>query len=126
MPAPALVGPNIYAAGGTYLRDAYRRVYERLGGDEKLEEWAGRNDENYYRFQQINARLQPKDVQVSLDNSAESLLLAFEAQQRGEIVQFIEDEKPKIEAENAEFVELPKPAGAIAWRKPKTVIVAQV
>lgn len=104
MPAPpALAGANIYAASGSYLRDAFRRVHERLGGDDRLLDEANRTPQAYWEFQKLNARLQPKDVHVNLDNSAEALLEALEAKRRGEIVQYIE-EKPAIEAE---FEELP-------------------
>lgn len=106
MPAPpATLGSNIYAASGNYLRDSFRRVHERLGGDDRLLQEANRSPSAYWEFQKINRSLQPKDVTVNLDNSAEALLEALEAKKRGEIVQYI-DEQNVIE--DAEFTEVPR------------------
>ncbi|MBI1316398.1 hypothetical protein GC167_06000 [bacterium] len=103
MPAPpALLGHNIYAASGSYLRDAFRRVHERLGGDDRLLQEANRSSAAYWEFQKLNAKLQPKDVQVNLDNSAEALLEALEAKKRGEIVQYVDET-----VQDVHFVELP-------------------
>lgn len=102
---PALAGHNIYAASGSYLRDAFRRVHERLGGDDRLLQEANRSSAAYWEFQKLNVRQQPKDVNVNLDNSAEALLEALEAQKRGEIVQYVDEQ---IAAQDAEFVEVPR------------------
>lgn len=104
-PSPALLGTNVYAASGSYLRDAFRRVHERLGGDDRLLQEANRTSSAYWEFQKLNAKLQPKDVQVSLDNSAEALLEAHEAQKRGEIVQFTDE---LVDVQDAEFVDIPR------------------
>lgn len=105
MPAPpATLGADFYAASGSYLRDAFRRVHQRLGGDDRLLQEANRSSAAYWEFQKLNAKLQPKDVHVNLDNSAEALLEALEARRRGEIVQYVDE----LVTQDAEFVELPK------------------
>lgn len=106
MPAPpAILGNDIYAVSGSYLRDAFRRVHERLGGDERLLQEANRSSAAYWEFQKLNVKQQPKDVNVTHDNSAEALLAALEARQRGEIIQYADDQKDAVDAE---FREIPK------------------
>jgi hypothetical protein len=105
MPVPALLVNEIYAASGSYLRDAFRRVHERLGGDDRLLQEANRSSAAYWEFQKLNVKQQPKDVNVTHDNSAEALLAALEARQRGEIIQYVDEQNS---AEDATFVEIPK------------------
>lgn len=99
MPAPPALVPNFYAASGSFLRDAFRRVHERLGGDDRLLQEANKSSAAYWEFQKLNAKLQPKDVSVTLDNSAEALLEALEARRRGETVQYVDEQKDAIDAE---------------------------
>lgn len=106
MPSPPGVLPHIYAASGSYLRDAFRRVHMGLGGDERLLQEANRSPAAYWEFQKLNVRQQPKDVQITLDNSAESLLAAVEARRDGRPVEYIEAKR--IEASEAEYFEIPE------------------
>lgn len=105
MPVPALLGNDIYAVSGSYLRDSFRRVHERLGGDERLLQEANRSSSAYWEFQKLNVKQQPKDINVTRDNSAEALLEALERRQRGEIIQFVDEQ---VSAQDAEFREIPK------------------
>lgn len=105
MAVPSLLGSNIYAVSGAYLRDAFRRVHERLGGDDRLLQEANRSSSAYWEFQKINKSLQPRDVSVTNDNSAEALLAALEARQKGEIIQYVDEQ---ITSQEAEFKEIPR------------------
>lgn len=100
---PALLSNPIYSTG-SFLRDSFRRVHDRLGGDDRLLQEANRSSAAYWEFQKLNAKLQPREVNLQLDNSAEALLEAIEARNRGEIVQYIDE----TATEDAHFVELPK------------------
>lgn len=104
MALPTLLGANIYAISGAYLRDSFRRVHDRLGGDDRLLEEANKSSAAYWEFQKINKSLQPKDVTVTNDNSAEALLAALEARQRGEIVQYVDAQI----TQEAEFADIPR------------------
>lgn len=97
--------PAPYHASGSYLRDAFRRVHERLGGDDRLLQEANRSPQAYWEFQKLNVKQQPKEVQLQLDNSAEALLEALEARKRGEEIQYIDEQQRAIEAD---YVVLPK------------------
>lgn len=119
MPAPPALLTNPIYSTGSFLRDSFRRVHERLGGDDRLCQEANRSSATYWEFQKLNSRLQPKEVNMSLDNSAEALLEALEAKQRGEIVQYIDEQLP---AEDAQFVEL---APLTLW-SPKVAYSARV
>lgn len=105
MALPALLGNDIYAVSGSYLRDAFRRVHDRLGGDDRLLQEANRSSAAYWEFQKLNVKQQPKDINVTRDNSAEALLEALERRQRGEIVQYVDEQ---IAAQDAQFVEIPR------------------
>lgn len=110
---------KFYAASGSFLRDAFRRVHERLGGDDRLLQEANRSSAAYWEFQRLNAKLQPKEVNLNLDNSAEALLEALEAQKRGEIVQYVDELNT---AEDAHFVEV---ARSSLW-SPRTMATVRV
>lgn len=63
-----------------------------------------KDDDGYWKGKAIQARLEPKEVSLTAENSAEALLAAIYAQERGEIVVFAEE---KIAAVDAHFVEGP-------------------
>jgi len=55
----------------------------------------------------LRTKLEPKELALTTDNSAEALLEAIEARARGEQVQFL-DEQNAIEAEYTQVAEIPR------------------
>lgn len=110
MTTPALLGLDIGVAKKRQLRDMLSRAAaiaaHKAGYDSEEEHIAAvavKNDANLFELYKLRARVEPKEVAVTADDSLEALMIAFERKQRGEIVVYA-DEK---QIENAEFTELP-------------------
>jgi hypothetical protein len=87
------------------LRSIFREAFKLTGGIDRLVQEANRSSAGYWEMVKTMTRLEPKDHNINLDNSAEALLEALEASARGETVEFIQDYK--TEAIDAVFSELP-------------------
>lgn len=48
----------------TNLKDSFLNVYETLGGDEKLAEWAGKNQINLGMFYKILSKMLPANMTI--------------------------------------------------------------
>lgn len=102
--------------------EAARRAGFRDSEDRMAEE-VNKSPEAYWTFQKIKKSLEPKEINISAENSAEALLAATLAQERGEIVEFTDVPKiePKIETGSidAEFAEV---KSAAPFRMSKGVV----
>ena len=105
MTDPVFLGMNTSLMKKWRLREYYEAVDMAVGGKMRMVLEINKSSDAYWKFQALRERSQPKDVNVNLDNSAEALLAAYEAEQQGKVVEFADD-KPQITAEDAEFTEV--------------------
>lgn len=105
MPDPRFFGLNTQLMKKWRLREYYDAVDVAIGGKMRMVLEINKSSDAYWKFQNNRRALEPKDINLTVDNSAEALLEAFEREQRGEVIDFAE-EKPLIIAEDAEFTEV--------------------
>ena len=97
---PALLGSRFLKVNKRHAGEIFDRVMSRLGGADRLFEEANKSSEAYWKFIGIWQKLQPKEINITEDNSVEALIAADEARKRGEPVDLIS------EAEDAVFEEV--------------------
>lgn len=86
---------------------------------ERMADVMSKSRDDYWKGIQAAIKVEPKELNVSVENSAEALLAAIEAQERGEIVEFA---TAQITAVDAEFVEVP--TKTTLW--PRRVIASSI
>lgn len=105
MPDPVFLGFSAGLMKKHRLREYYEAVDLAIGGKMRMVLEINKSSDAYWKFQNNRQKLEPKDVNVNIDNSAEALLEAWYAEQRGEVIEFAED-RPQITAQDAEFSEI--------------------
>lgn len=95
------------------VEDAAAKKLGYENAEARMVDEVNKNDDAFWKLKTLQARVEPKELTVAAENSAEALLAALEAQQRGEIIVF-EDDKPqlptpKIPIEDAQFEEVENP-----------------
>lgn len=110
MTTPAILAPNLGLIKKSTMRDMLNRVEDeaarRAGyqnSEDRLADAVNLDPENIWKLKSLQARVEPKEVAVTTEHSAESLLAALEAKRRGEYVEFEEVKTAEIVAEDAQF-----------------------
>lgn len=89
------------------MADAERIAAKKLGYnsvEERIADEMNKSSDGFWKGKALQTRLEPKELNITVDNSPEALLEAYERHKRGEIIEF---DAPKIEAQDAEFIEVP-------------------
>ncbi len=71
---PPVPGADLLVANKSYLREAFQRVFDDLGGPQRLLEWAADNDQNYLEFLKLVTKMQPREAHVQVDRSIEAVV----------------------------------------------------
>ena len=110
MTTPALIGPTAGLFKKSTMREMLQRVEHEAAvamgfenAEDRMVSEVNKNDDAYWKLKQLQARVEPKEVNMTADNSAEALLAALEAKRNGQYVEFEEVQKAEIVAEDAKF-----------------------
>lgn len=103
MPAPNGAIMPMLAANKDFMQEVFERVFEDVGGEARLAEFAATNDANYLEFMKLVVRTRPKQNNVTVNASLEVLIEQLDKMP----AQVAQVQNAPLETIDAEFSPLP-------------------